>query len=131
MKDPFRIPKTALPKINKNSMKLYVTKAGDRTLTPAQKRKLKEARGNRCEKCGKKFNPRYLEIHHKKGVAKHKNPSGFDAPVMQFEKKYIPKYDRHKSNLQVICIECHDHTKKKKKKKKKVQNNLFGGFNLQ
>lgn len=115
-RDPFKI---SLPKINKNSLRVYVTKVGDRTLTPSKKRKLKEAVGFRCQICGKKKPARYLEIHHKKGVAKHKDPYGLDAPVMQVGKKYIPKYDRHKSNLQVICIDCHDKTKKKKVKKKK------------
>jgi len=43
---------------------------------------------------------------------------GFDAPIFSVGKKYIPKYDRHKSNLEVVCIYCHDKTKKKKIKKK-------------
>lgn len=112
-------PKIKPPKIQK----LYMTKAGDRTLTPAQKRKLKEATGYRCSICGKKFDGRLLEIHHKKGVAKHKNPMGFDMPVMARGKKHIPVYDRRKSNLQVVCIYCHDKTKKKAKKK----NGLYYG----
>jgi len=123
----FKAPKMSVPKVKTSSLKVHVTKVGDRTLTPAKKRKLKEATGYRCEVCGKKYPARYLEIHHKKSVASHKSPYGLDAPIMTVGKKHIPKYDRQKSNLQVICIDCHDKTKKKKKKKKPT-NDLFGGF---
>lgn len=53
--------------------RFHVTKVGDRTLTPAQKRKVKEEAGFRCSVCHEKFDPRYLEVHHKKSIASHKN----------------------------------------------------------
>jgi len=102
------------PKIEK----MHITHAGERTLTAAQKRKLKEEVGYRCQICKKKYNPRFLEIHHKKGIAKHKSQLGATLPIFSIGKKYKPKYER-KSNLQVVCITCHDKTKKKKKIKKK------------
>jgi cytochrome c553 len=106
--------------------KFHITKAGDRTLTPAQKRNLKEEAGNRCSRCHKKFDSRLLEIHHKKSIASHKNKLiGVDLPVYSMGKKYIPKYDRHKSNLEVVCVYCHDKTKKKRKSKNKT-NSLYG-----
>ena len=105
--------------------KFYMTKVGDRTLTPAKKRQLKEAVGFKCQRCNKKVHPRLLEIHHKKSVASHKNKMGFDLPVYSIGKRYIPKYDRHKSNLEVVCVFCHDKTKKKPKKKK---SSIYGGF---
>ena len=106
--EPVRIPR------------LHITKAGDRTLTSAQKRKLKEAVGFKCQRCKKKYPERLLEIHHKKAIHKHKSPYGIDVPVFSTGKKYIPKYDRHKSNLEVVCIYCHDKTKKQKRKPKPI-----------
>lgn len=96
----------------------YTTRVGDRTLTPTQKRKFKEEKGFKCEICKKKFDSRLLEIHHKKEVAKHKNPMGFDMPIFTMGKKHIPVYDKRR-NLQVVCLYCHDKTKKKKPTTKK------------
>jgi 5-methylcytosine-specific restriction endonuclease McrA len=110
--------KVKAPKIKLH--RIYATRAGDRTLTSAQKRKIKEDQGFRCARCGKKTDARYLEVHHKKGVAKHKNPIG-DLPVYSWGKKIKPKSDR-RSNLEAVCLKCHDKTKKKKKK----ANNLLG-----
>ena len=106
---PYKIQKVKIPKV-------HYTKAGDRTLTPAQKRKIKEKQGFRCIKCGKKIDSRYLEVHHKKEIRKHKSPYGLDIPIITVGYKHKPQYDR-KSNLQAICIKCHDKTKKKKIKK--------------
>lgn len=99
--------------------KWHITRAGDRTLTSAQKRKLKEETNYRCQKCGKSFKrlPKYLEVHHKKEVHKHKHPMGWDLPSYSQGHKIKPKSDR-KNNLQVLCKDCHDKTKKKKKARK-------------
>ena len=110
--------KVKVPKIK--LQKVYATRAGDRNLTSAQKRKIKEEQGFRCAKCGKKFPEWQLQIHHKKGVAKHKNPLG-NLPAYSWGKKIKPKSDR-RGNLEVVCIPCHNKTKKKKKK----TNNLLG-----
>jgi 5-methylcytosine-specific restriction endonuclease McrA len=96
--------------------KIYQTKMGDRTSTPAEKRKIKEEQGFKCAKCGKKTDPRFLEVHHKKEIHKHKSPYGYDLPVMTIGTKYKPKYDRRK-NLEAVCIKCHDKTKKRRKMK--------------
>jgi len=101
--------------------RIYATRAGDRTLTPAQRKDIMKKREYRCKECGKKFPEWQLQIHHKKGVAKHKNPLG-NLPVYSWGKKTKPKYDR-RSNLEVVCIPCHNKTKKKKKKK---ANNFLG-----
>ena len=103
--------------LSAKSIKFYQTKVGDRTLTSAQKRKLKEETNYRCQKCGKSFKdlPKYLEVHHKKEVHKHKSQFG-DLPTYSMGKKIKPKSDR-KSNLQILCKDCHDKTKKKRKKK--------------
>ncbi len=105
-----------LPKIKIE--RIHITKVGDRTLTSTQKRKLKEEVGFRCQKCHKKFEPRLLEIHHKKSVASHKdNLLRINVPTYSIGKKIKPIYDK-RSNLQVICYKCHDKTKKHKKIKK-------------
>ena len=85
------------------SMTYHTTRAGDRTLTPAQKRKVKEEQGFKCAKCGKKYDGRLLEVHHKKSISSHKSPIGFDMPVYSLCKKIKPKSDR-RSNLEVVCI---------------------------
>ncbi|MDO8516906.1 MAG: cytochrome c3 family protein [Nanoarchaeota archaeon] len=106
--------------------RFHVTKIGDRTLTPAQKRKLKEVVGYRCQKCHKEFDARYLQIHHKKSIASYKNKiTGVDLPVYTLGRKHIPNYDRQKSKLEVVCLKCHDKTKKKRKKKKPVWQHYF------
>ena len=120
-------PKFKSPKLEKVIVpKMRITKEGERTLTSAQKRKLKEDVNFKCERCHKKFNPRYLEIHHKKAIHKHKSAYGVAVPTMTMGKKYIPAYDRRKSNLEVVCLECHDITKRKPKKK--ATNNSLIGF---
>lgn len=96
--------------------KIHVVKGGVSGLTPAQKRKMKEAVGNRCGECGKKFDSEYLQIHHKKSLASHKHPLGLSTLAVGHKKPKV-KADR-KSNLQVVCIKCHNKTKKKKTKKK-------------
>jgi len=109
--------KVNTPKIEK----FHITKGGERTLTSAQRRNLKEEVGFRCQRCHKKYDARLLEIHHKKSIASHKNKlTGFDMPVYSIGKKYIPVYDRRKSNLEVVCVYCHDKTKKKRKKKQSL-----------
>ncbi len=115
----FKMPKFKAPKVERLKVaRLHMTKVGDRTSTSAQRRKLKEAVGFKCQRCGKKFDGRLLEIHHKKSIASHKNKlTGVDFPVYSLGKKIKPKYDR-KSNLEVVCIYCHDKTKKQKKKPK-------------
>lgn len=117
----FKIPKERPIKIEKIKVpKVYVTKNGDRTLTSAQKRKLKEENGFRCQKCGEKYEARLLEVHHKKSISSHKDKFGLSVPIYSWGKKYIPKYDRHKSNLEVVCYKCHDNTKKKRRKAKPI-----------
>jgi 5-methylcytosine-specific restriction endonuclease McrA len=111
---PYKIKPIKIQKIKVE--RIHQTKMGDRTLTPAQKRKIKEDQSFKCAKCGKKTDPRYLDIHHKKEIHKHKSPSGYDMPVMTIGKKYKPKYDR-RHNLEAICIKCHDKTKKVGKRK--------------
>ena len=108
---PIKLPKIKVDKI-------YTTKMGDRTLTTAQKRKIKEGQGCRCTKCGKKFPKWQLHVDHKKPIASYKNKlTGVDLPVYTFGKKYIPEYDRHKSNLDVLCIPCHNKKKQSRKNK--------------
>lgn len=95
----------------------HTTRQGERTLTSAQKRKLKEEAGFKCERCGGKFKEEYLQIHHKKSIASHKNPIiNVSLPIHTMGEKYIPAYDRIKSNLEVVCITCHNKTKHGKKK---------------
>jgi len=130
----FGIPKTSMPKINKNEFKIYQTKAGDRTRTTTQNKKLKEKAGFRCQRCKKKFHSAFLDVHHKKQVSAHKSKDGFDLPVMSMGKKIKPKYDSDK-NAQVLCKKCHQEihrqrTKRKTAKKKKQKLDLFGGYNL-
>lgn len=91
----------------------HVTYAGDRTLTPAQKEKAKADVGYKCQECGRKFDSQFLQVHHIKEVGASKK--NFSLPVYSLGKKYIPEYDRRKSNLRVLCIICHNKTKKKKK----------------
>jgi len=110
----FKLPKIKNPKIER----VRITKSGERTSTASLKRKLKEKAGYRCEVCKKKFPDWQLQIHHKKEISKHKSPYGVDVPVLTIGKKHKPKYDEIK-NLQVICIPCHNKTKKRKKKKPK------------
>jgi hypothetical protein len=118
---PVKIRPAKIPKLKID--KFHITNVGDRTLTPAQKRKLKESVRYKCSRCHKKFESRLLEIHHKKSVSSHKNKlTGVDLPIYSMGKKYIPAYDRRKSNLEVVCVFCHDKTKKRKKK----LNNLYG-----
>ena len=122
----FNMPKVKAVKVAKNKnilglpsikdMTWHTTKVGDRTLTTAQRRKIKEEQGFKCARCGKKTPERLLEIHHKKSVASHKHPMGWDMPVYSQGKKIKPKSDR-RSNLEAVCIYCHDKTKKKPKKK--------------
>ena len=114
--------KLDLPKLER----WHITRAGDRTLTPAQKRKIKEEQKFRCAKCRKKFDSRLLEVHHKKEVHKHKNKLTGDLPMYSIGKKIKPKSDR-KSNLEAVCIYCHDKTKKKKKPKKRSNDILSLG----
>ena len=107
--------------------KLYFTKAGDRTLTPAQKRKKKEKEGLKCKKCSKKFSfedaQDYLQIHHKKSISSYKDKlTGVDIPIITLGKKYIPKYDRRRSNLEVLCLKCHKKITKREYKRKATQN---------
>ena len=97
----------------KKETTLFQTKAGDRTLTPVQKRKVKEEQGYKCAICKKKFHPRLLEIHHKKEVHKHKSKFGVEMAVLSFGKKIKPHSDK-RSNLEAVCIHCHDKTKSKK-----------------
>ena len=94
----------------------YSTKSGDRTLTKAQKRKIKEEQGFKCAHCHKKKPARYLEIHHKKEISEHKSSLGVDLPYFSLGKKIKPAYDK-KNNLEAVCIDCHDKTKKGRKKK--------------
>lgn len=120
----FKLPKN---EFKVRSLRVHVTKHGDRTLTPAKKYDLKKSRGFICEECGHKFDSRYLEVHHRKSVSSYKHPSGFTAPVFSIGSKIKPKYDR-KSNLMVICIKCHDKTKKKKKTSQDKYNRQMNDF---
>ena len=94
---------------------IHVSKVGDRSLTPVQKRNLKKEKGFRCDICHKKFDPRYLEVHHRRAISKHKNSLGYTKylPIYSTGKRTKQAYDR-KSNLQVACLKCHDKTKKKR-----------------
>lgn len=119
-----------MPAIKKNDFRLYQTKAGDRTRTTAQNRKLKEKVNFRCQRCKQKFRPAFLDVHHKKKVASHKNKFGIDMPVYSMGKKIKPKYDSDK-NAMVLCRECHQevHRQEAKKKaalRKKEQNSMYG-----
>lgn len=89
---------------------IYVTKPGERTLTSARKLQIKEEAGFKCSKCHRKFDPAYLQVHHKKSVASHRSGTGFDLPNFSLEKKIKPKYDR-RGNLEVVCIKCHNKTR--------------------
>ena len=100
---------------NPNKFRLHVTKGGDRTLTPARKRKIIEKAKFRCYDCRKKFDPAFLDVHHKKEVSSYKNP--LDGGVYRFGKKYKPDYDRL-SNLIVLCKKCHKDLHRKRVKRK-------------
>lgn len=58
-------------------------------LTAARRRRLVDARGGCCERCGISGAERQLEVHHKLGVFR----GGDDA----------------ESNLEVLCFACHHH----------------------
>lgn len=102
--------------------KVYVNRVGDRNITPAEKEAYKKEKGYRCEECHHKFPDWQLHVHHKKGIASYKSPSGIDIPTYSFGEKIRQGYDK-KRNLEVTCIPCHNKTKRKKKKNsKKVVN---------
>ena len=111
--DEFDVEKL-IPK--KKELTIFSTIAGDRTLTPAKKREIKEKQGFKCAECKRKFLEWQLHVHHKKDVSKHKSPYGADLPFYSLGKKIKPKYDRM-NNLVALCIPCHNKTKKKNKKK--------------
>lgn len=94
---------------------LHTTRQGERTTTPAQNRRVKEEQGFKCAHCSRKFPEWQLQVHHKKGVHKHKSPYSVDLPVISMGEKIKPRYDR-RSNLEAICIPCHNKTKSKKGK---------------
>jgi len=98
--------------------KFFVTRVGERQTTPSQKRNIKEEQNFRCAVCGRSFKhlPKYLEIHHKREISKHKNLLGFDMPIYTQGKKHKLKYER-RSNKVAICKDCHDKTKKRVKRK--------------
>jgi len=93
-----------------------------RTLTTAKKRDILYEAGNRCQLCKKKFPPSVLHVHHIKEVSKHKektHPLDVSADVWGTSKKK-PTYDR-KSNLIVVCPNCHTKYHRGLVKKKDVK----------
>lgn len=134
MKNLFKIPKDSL-KVKANQFKVYQTTEGvSRTRTTAQNRKLKEKANFRCAKCKKKFDGAFLDVHHKKSVASHKDKLVGSVPQLSVGKKIKPKYDSDK-NAMVLCRKCHQEVhrqeaKKKAKKKKTLSQQLYGDFNF-
>lgn len=61
-------------------------------LTSAKQRKIKEAVGSKCERCGKKYPLRNLKIHHIVEVHKASGSKDLNTP----------------GNLLVLCSICHD-----------------------
>lgn len=97
----------------------HQARIGDRQTTPAQKRKIKEEQKFICTECGKKFKDWQMNVHHKKGIAEHKNPLG-DMPLYAQGHKPKLKYENRRNKV-ALCIPCHNKTKKRVKKK----NNLY------
>lgn len=125
----FKSPKLEPIKIQK----LRFKKQGERTLTQGDKNKEKATKGNKCQRCRKKFAKNILVIHHKKEVARYK-PKGLNLSTLEFYDKRKKKahYDSPK-NLMVLCPTCHtivhnQESIKKKAKKKKTKNTSFGGL---
>ncbi|MFH0936047.1 MAG: hypothetical protein V1815_00010 [Candidatus Woesearchaeota archaeon] len=110
------------------SVTWHHAKVGDRQTTSTQARKIKEEQGFRCNECGKKFPEWQLQIHHKKGISKHKNPLG-DMPIYALGHKPKLKYER-RSNKVAICIPCHNKTKRKKTTKSKNMLPSFNNLNI-
>jgi predicted HNH restriction endonuclease len=107
----------------------------ERTLKESDKKNLKKETKSKCQKCGKKYPPYNLIVHHKKPIAKYKTN---DLRLSDFNKFYSnktkkPAYDR-KSNLMVLCRNCHgtihyelsEKEKKKKTKHGKKKTDNFG-----
>jgi HNH endonuclease len=67
------------------------SRTGATFLTAARRRKLVEARGGRCERCGISGAERQLEVHHRLGVFR----GGDDS----------------EANLEVLCFACHHHVR--------------------
>jgi len=119
------VDKYGLP--TQKELAFHYTRAGDRTLTPAKRREIIKKAGHRCQECGRKLPAYLLHVHHKKSVASHKTLYNTTIPIITQGKKYKPKYDSEK-NLRVLCIKCHNETKKQKKKRNSNQD--FLGFKL-
>ena len=66
-------------------------RTGALKLTAARRRRLIEARGGRCQRCGIDGGERHLEVHHRLGVFR----GGDDSPA----------------NLEVLCFACHHHVR--------------------
>src|SRR5579872_4576125 len=66
-------------------------RTGATKLTAARRRKLIEARGARCVRCGIPGTERQLEVHHRLGVFR----GGDDS----------------EANLEVLCFACHHHVR--------------------
>jgi len=80
-----------------------------RSLTTGKKYAIKADAGNKCQYCHKSKDPRLLKVHHLDEVSKAKTEG---MTIKQFnlfyeDKPKKPAYDR-KSNLMVLCGECHD-----------------------
>ena len=124
-KSPFGKFEIKSPKIPS----ITVVKPGDRTLTPADKKRVKIERDFKCEKCHKKFAPNHLEVHHINEISKVIKKAGL---MGQFGSLIIGKrkkaYHDRDVNLMVLCLFCHKdlHGQGKKKKPKRKSTNLFG-----
>ncbi|MFH1399467.1 MAG: hypothetical protein ABIG95_05135 [Candidatus Woesearchaeota archaeon] len=106
---------------------LKVQRAGDRTLKNSEKKNLKAEVGYRCQRCHKKKDPKLLVVHHKSEVFKAKRKAGMAGQIgtLTFDRKKAA-HDR-KSNLMVLCLECHKkiHDERSKKNKQKKPTSLL------
>lgn len=122
----FNLPKQKPMKIQKLKVaKMRIAKKGDRTLTPADKKKEKLNAKHKCQRCKKSFPARLLDIHHKKGVATYKSKNQIDIGYIEFYERRRKKasYDRS-SNLIVLCPTCHRKVHLEESEKKKVKKKI-------
>ena len=105
------------------SVTFHSANVGDRQTTPAEKRRIKEEQDYKCARCGRKLPKEYLQVHHKRGIASHRNPYG-NLPVYALGHKPKLSYER-RSNKEALCIKCHNETKKKPKKRNPSLRDLF------
>ena len=89
-----------------------------RTLRGSEKRGLKKEKKRKCERCKKRFPEHILVIHHKRPIHTYEDGTKLTVVLQGIRR---PSYD-WKSNLMVVCRNCHadiHHKESKESKKKK------------